>query len=126
MKQFSIVLEDKPGELARICDMLKAVNIRQITTEKIDGGSTKVKLLTADDNSVRSILKGKFDFSEEELLFIRMLDRPGELGKLAHAFSDKEINILDIYNVERGVFAVKVSNTEKETAIEIVKALHRA
>lgn len=125
MKQFSVLLDDRPGELARVCDLMKAVNIRQVTTERVSQAHTKVKLLTADDSSARAALANKFNFTEEELVFVRMLDQPGELGKLARAFGEAKVNISDIYMVDRGVFAVKIDESDREKSINVLKNLAR-
>lgn len=113
MRQFNILLEDKPGELARVCEILTHTNIKSISTDKHKSGKTLVRLVTADISSTKSALsKAGFEFSEIDILLIGLIDRPGELHKLARKLGDEGINIVDIYTMDKGVFALTVDNTQ--------------
>jgi len=123
MKQFNIVLQNQPGELAKLCDVLKPVNILQITTESLNDDTTKVKLVTADENSARTALTSKYEFSEVDILRVKISDRPGELGKLARILGDVGVNIEDIYSLDRGTIALIVEAAHKEKARETLKSI---
>ncbi len=115
MRQFNILLEDKPGELARVTAALSHTNLRSISTEKHRTGRTMVKLVTADANSTKSaLLKNTFDFTETEILLLGLIDRPGELHKLAKRLGDEGVNIADIYTMEKGTFALTVDKAQLE------------
>lgn len=117
MRQFNILLEDKPGELARVTAALSHTNLKSISTEKHKSGGTMVKLVTADANSTKSALsRNTFEFSETEILLLGLIDRPGELHKLAKMLGDEGVNISDIYTMEKGTFALTVDNGQLEKA----------
>ena len=121
MHQFNILLEDRPGELARVTAALSHTNIRSISTEKHKSGKTTVKLITADSNSTKSALvKHTFEFTETDIILVGLLDRPGELHKLAKRLGDEGVNIQDIYTMERGAFALSVDNTQLTKARELL------
>ncbi len=117
MRQFNILLEDKPGELARVTAALSHVNIKNISTEHPQGGRGVVKLVTADENSTRSALqKAGFEFSEVDIFLVGLLDRPGELNKLAKRLGDEGVNIIELYLLDRGVFALAVDKSQHDKA----------
>lgn len=121
MHQFNLLLEDRPGELARVTAALSHTNIRSISTEKHKSGKTMVKLITADSNSTKSALvKNTFDFTETDIILVGLLDRPGELHKLAKRLGDEGVNIQDIYTMERGAFALSVDNSQLAKARELL------
>ncbi len=121
MRQFNILLENKPGELARVTAALTHTNIRSISTEKHKSGRTIVKLITHDANSTKSALtKESFEFSESEILVVSLIDRPGELHKVAKRLGDEGVNIIDIYLVDRATLAVNVSPNQLDIAKELL------
>ena len=121
MRQFNILLDDKPGELARVTAALTHTNLKSISTEKHKSGRTIVKLLTADANSTKMALgREDFEFSEAEILLVGLIDRPGELHKLAKRLGDEGVNISDIYTMEKGTFALSVDKTQLDKAKELL------
>ena len=121
MRQFNILLDDKPGELARVTAALTHTNLKSISTEKHKSGRTIVKLLTADANSTKMALgREDFEFSEAEILLVGLIDRPGELHKLAKRLGDEGVNISDIYTIEKGTFALSVDKTQLGKAKELL------
>jgi|SRR3989338_6992400 len=121
MRQFNILLDDKPGELARVTAALTHTNLKSISTEKHKSGRTIVKLLTADANSTKMALgREDFEFSEAEILLVGLIDRPGELHKLAKRLGDEGVNISDIYTMEKGTFALSVDKTQLGKAKELL------
>ncbi len=121
MRQFNILLEDKPGELARVTAALTHTNIRSLSTERNKNGRTLLKLITHDTNSTKSALaKEGFDFTESEILVVSLIDRPGELHKLATRLGNEGINILDVYLVEKATLALCVDGSQLERARELL------
>ena len=112
-KEFDVVLEDRVGALADICEMLASngVNIRAVSA---DGGHG-VRLVTSDEKTTRDMLqKAKLLFSESDVISLQMLDRPGELAKVSRILAKEKVNIHSAYmlggNGEFKDVILKVSN----------------
>jgi hypothetical protein len=121
MRQFNILLEDRPGELARVTAALTHTNIRSLSTERNKNSKTLLKLITHDTNSTKSALtKAGFEFTESEILVVSLIDRPGELHKLATRLGNEGINILDVYLIEKATLALYVDKSQIERAKELL------
>lgn len=118
-KQFRVVLDDKPGELAKLAGALaeKGINIRT-------GGATThaskgvVVLIPSDETKTREVLEAqKFSFTEDEVLIARLEDKPGALAQLAKNLAAAGINIKSFIPLPTGgptiEVAVTVDNIEK-------------
>lgn len=88
---FSVVLEDKPGELGRLAALLSEadVNIDAFAADRHG-----VHILTDNPDKATVVLKGGgIAFQAEEVIEIELPNRPGELARLASALGDKGVNI---------------------------------
>ncbi len=98
-KQFEVSILDKPGEIARLAEVLakNAVNIRGISTD-LGKSLPVVHVITDDEASARRVLKsGGFDFVESEVIVISMSDKPGELSKITKKLAKAGINIESMF-----------------------------
>ena len=98
-RQFNVYVEDKVGELARVTDVLakSAVNIRGLATDKLGRGPS-VKIITDDETSTRRALaRAGFDFEESEVLVVDLIDRPGEIAKIAKQLAKDGKNISSVF-----------------------------
>jgi hypothetical protein len=110
-KQFEVSILDKPGEIARLTEVLakNAVNIRGISTDL--GKSLPVMhVITDDEASARRVLKaGGFDFLERDVLVISMSDKPGELAKITKKLAKAGVNIESMFILGPKVSEVQVA-----------------
>ncbi len=98
-KQFDVYVHDRPGEVSRVAEALarNAVNIRGIATD-VGAGRPRVHIITDDDNSARSALKGaQLEFAEHEVIVISMADKPGELAKITKKLARGGVNINSLF-----------------------------
>lgn len=98
-RQFNIYIEDKVGELARVTEVLakSAVNIRGLATDKLGRGPS-VKIITDDEASTRKALsRAGFDYEESEVLVVDLIDRPGEIAKIARQLARDGKNISSVF-----------------------------
>jgi len=115
MTQFEIILEDKPGELARLTSAISCINIRSLTNDVAHNGKSIVRFMTIDEASTRNVLVSKgFRFSENTILLVGLMDRPGELAKLTRKLADEQINIDAIQLIDRSLFALQVEPDDLE------------
>jgi hypothetical protein len=99
MKEFKIFVEHKPGELAKVTEALanRAVNIKAIASEA-DGSKASLRVVTNDVNTTIAALKeAGSSYEQNDLLTLTLLDRPGELSKVAKKLGKAKINIESIY-----------------------------
>lgn len=95
MQEFKIHIKDRIGELARVTEALarNGVNIRAIAGER-----NFVRVVTDDINTTRRALdEERLKYDLEEVVVVSLIDRPGELAKVARKLTDAEININSVY-----------------------------
>jgi len=122
MKEFKVFVADKPGELARVTEALAnaAVNIRAITSES-KHESTYLRVVTSDVQTTEKALSNsglKYELSD--ILNLELIDRPGELAKVARRLARAGINVHSIYILGskngRTEIALVVDNIERAKA----------
>lgn len=99
MKQFNVFVDDKVGELARVTEALaqSAVNIRGIATDKL-GPRPAVKIITDDEYSTRkALIRASLEFEEAEVVVVDLIDRPGEIAKIAKRAGKEGLNISSVF-----------------------------
>ncbi len=124
-QEFEVYVQNKPGDIAWIAEVLSrnSVNIRGIST---DLGSSRpmVRVVTDDEASARSALRAaKLEFAEREIEVVPLSDRPGELAKVTKHLSKAGINIESMYilgNTGSSVEEIALTVSEPERAKEVL------
>ncbi len=124
MKEFKVFVQDKPGELARVTEALanQAVNIRAIASE---GGheNSFLRVVTNDVATTERAFKlAGLKYQAQEIMNVELLDRPGELAKIARRLARAGVNVESLYILGsrngKTEIAMVVSDPEKaKTAI---------
>jgi hypothetical protein len=99
LKEFDVYVQNKPGELAKVCEMLGnyGVNIKAIASER-GNDRPMIKIVTDDEATTRSALaRTGIGFDLKDVISVRMPDRPGELGKIARKLARAMVNVESIY-----------------------------
>ena len=99
MKEFKVFVADRPGELSRVTDALSnaAVNIRAISSEAKHDNSF-LRIVTGDVSTTEKALKGTgMKYEVSEIMTLDLVDRPGELAKVARRLSRAGINVHSLY-----------------------------
>jgi hypothetical protein len=119
-KQIAVFLDNRPGTLARVCDVLKAegVNIYAISTS--DTVDHSVVRLVVDDyrKALRIFDEHNTLAVEDDVLMIEGDNKPGSLAKIAHKLSVAKINIEYCYcatspGAKRGLLIMRVRDAKK-------------
>ena len=94
MNAFIISAPNKPGELAKISELiaLKGINITSISTIGWQGGGG-IALITNDESGTRSALAGVGQVTELEIIPVILEDHPGTLAGASQKLADAGINI---------------------------------
>ena len=92
-------VNSKIGELARVTEALatQAVNIKAISSE---GGheTSFLRVVTGDVATTEKALRNAgLKFELNEILSVELMDRPGELAKIARRLARAGVNVASIY-----------------------------
>jgi len=99
MKEFKIYVKHKPGELARVTETLagRAVNIKAIASEA-KGEEALLRVVTNDVTTTQKALdESGTKYTHNDIIMLSLIDRPGELAKVAKKLGKAKINIESIY-----------------------------
>ena len=124
IKQISVFLENRPGQLRDITNSLEKeeINIRAITiAETADYGI--IRLIVEEPERAAEILKRQeFLVVFSDVVAVAVQDRPGGLAKLLDVMIEADINIEYMYSVfgktkGEAYMIFKVNDTEKLKAL---------
>jgi hypothetical protein len=93
----TLYLDDQPGELARIGDVLgqAGANIAGLCAVTSGGGQAAVHILVDDATAAFEALQraGIRIAAEQEVLVLEIEDRPGALGSIARKLGEARVNL---------------------------------
>ncbi|OBK71870.1 amino acid-binding protein [Mycobacterium sp. 1274761.0] len=97
----TLYLDDQPGELARIGDILgrAGANISGLCAVTSGGGQAELHILVDDATSAFEALQGAGIqiAAEQEVLVLDIEDRPGALGEAARELGAARVNLTLAY-----------------------------
>jgi hypothetical protein len=97
----TLYLDDEPGELARVGDLLGAAgaNIEGLCALTSGGGQAEVHILVQDPTPAFEALEraGIKIVAEEEVIVLPIEDRPGALGEVARKLGAADVNLTTAY-----------------------------
>jgi hypothetical protein len=97
----TLYLDDQPGELARVGDVLgeAGANIEGLCAVTSGGGQAEVHILVHDPTPAFEALEraGIRIAAEEEVIVLNMEDRPGALGEVARKLGKADVNLTTAY-----------------------------
>jgi hypothetical protein len=95
-KEFTIQLDDRPGMLGQLCQALadQSVNILAYQSFPLENGKSSVRLVLDNPAAAKTILDGRrADYTETEVVQVRLAKHPGELARAASRLGLVGINI---------------------------------
>jgi hypothetical protein len=97
----TLYLDDQPGELARVGDVLgkAGANIAGLCALTTGGGQAEVHILVHDATPAFEALAGAGIkiVSEQEVIVLDVEDRPGALGDVARRLGNAKVNLTTVY-----------------------------
>jgi len=119
-KDLSVVVDDRPGELARLGEATggAGVNIEGFCCVATGGATATVHILVEDVAATRSALANAGPVSDErDVIVVDVDDRPGTMAQLARKIADAGVNIDPAYTTPSGVrLVLGVGDFEKARA----------
>lgn len=119
-KQIAIFLDNRPGTLARVCDVLAraGINIYAIcTSDTVD--HSVVRMVVSDYRKALHIFEEHDTLVvEDDVLMVQASNKPGALGRIAHKLAAAKINIEYCYcaagpSEKRGALILRVASPRK-------------
>ncbi|MBN2225635.1 MAG: amino acid-binding protein [Deltaproteobacteria bacterium] len=99
IKQISVVMENIPGKLSGVSDVLGAegINIRAITVADTSDLTT-VRMIVDDPAKAILVLESKeYNIRQREVLAVETPDHPGGLNAVLRPLRDAQINVHYLY-----------------------------
>lgn len=126
IKQISIFLENKPGRLAKVTQVLgeNQIDISALSiADKTDFGILRL-IVNHPDEAVRILDQNGFAVSINEVLAVEVEDKPGGLAKTLDVLDNRGISIEYMYafvgnRSKNAIVILRVENPEK--ALEVLK-----
>jgi hypothetical protein len=117
-KDVSVILDDRPGELARLGEATGAagVNLEGVCCLATGGGTATVHILVEDVAATRSAVENAgLDVTDErDVIVVDVEDRPGTMAQVARKLADAGVNIELAYAAFGGVrLVLGVDDLEK-------------
>ncbi len=127
IKQLSVFLENKKGELTDVTATLSKEGISIKSLLLIDSTDFGIlRLILGNPDKAREVLvEAGYTVKENQVFAVRMEDEIGSFHKVATILSQKDINILYTYafmNENAGVFVFKVNRDDFNVAVEALQA----
>jgi hypothetical protein len=123
MRDFAIHVTDRPGEIARVANVLarKDVNIKSITGMGFSNQGI-IRVIADDVEAARSALnEGNIRFEESELVTALLENKAGELADIAGKMANAHVNVHAVY-----VIGLEGDLVELAFAVDDVKKAKKA
>jgi len=123
MKELLVLAKDRIGLLADLSYALgqEDVNIESISADTM-GDKAVIHLVVSDEKKGKEILERRgFIVMSSDAMVVKVIDRPGELAKVARILSDARVNIKNVQLVtkERNIalYLFRVDNVKKASSL---------
>lgn len=127
MKELSIITDNRIGTLANVAEALGGVGINiEAVAAYEQGGRAVFRILTNDATSARKSLdktQGVKGIVVSDVIVTKMLNRPGELGKLTRKMANRGIDLESVYIVNKKEDYIEVAVKPIEEHLDKVREL---
>jgi hypothetical protein len=116
--QLNLNLDNQTGTLARLCRDLAhgGVNLLALMAPETHTGRGVIRLLVANPEVARQALaRTGYEFTEEQVIFIEIKNRPGALARMTEKLHGAAIGI-------RYAYATATAKAQKTAAVIVVSA----
>jgi len=104
MKEITIIAGNETGSLAAVAEALGSVgvNIEAISAYGLDGKAV-FRVITNDATSAVKVISKlpNVQVREADTIVYKMINRPGELGKVTRKLANRGVNLESLYIVSR-------------------------
>ncbi len=125
MKQVSVFVENKPGRLASVTEVLfkAGINLRAFAiAEAGDFGIIRM-IVDRPEEAYRALKDAGFTVAINDVIGVEVKDEPGSLYRIAKALGDENVNIEYVYAFtfggEKALIILRVDDVDR--AIEVLE-----
>lgn len=121
--EFTVVLEDRPGALADLTEVLakSALNIVALHATPCPQEGFVQFITSNPDATINALRDAQQDYQVQEVLLVSLPDEPGTLARMSRALGNGGININSVYITIKGQVVLDVDDLRK--AQDIVMGL---
>jgi len=97
--QLTVKLQNKPGQLSKVSDLLgdSGINVKAITTS-VHGDGAQVHMVVDDTKKALDLLRGRgYEILERPVIAVEAPDHPGGLNAILRPLKDANINVEYLY-----------------------------
>ena len=126
VKQISVFLENKPGQLAAFTDVISegGINLRALSLAEAEDFGI-VRVIVDDVYNATAVLKEEhYIFSISDVIALEIPDTPGGLNQMIHIFGDNDVNLEYMYafaGKKKGVANMIFRVKDVDKAIAVLK-----
>lgn len=124
MKRITIVAADRKGLIADLSELLERAGVNINTIDALDEDGTAYITLEVDryDETLALLRETEFQAVPEEVLVIRIEDRPGGLARIARRLAENDVGIRGMTMLQRsnGWCAVALATDDNEKSKKIL------
>jgi hypothetical protein len=94
-KEFTVLLEDRPGMLGKVCQALADHEVNILALQSFPTrGKFVTRFIVDNPQTAKTVLNDeRLTYAETEIVQIKILHRPGEIARLASRLGKANINI---------------------------------
>ena len=94
-KEFTVLLEDRPGMLGKVCQALADHEVNILALQSFPTrGKFVIRFIVDNPQTAKTVLTNeRLTYAETEIVQIKILHRPGEIARLASRLGKANINI---------------------------------
>lgn len=121
--EFKARLENKPGTLARVGTVLGDAGINIVAIQGFSRGEESIVQFVPDnpDKTAAALEAAGIPYTNREVLIVKVLDEPGDLGDVALVMTDAGINIDSVYVTTAGHVVLGVDDLDG--AIQVAEGM---
>jgi hypothetical protein len=103
MKAIKLIIEDRPGVMAEIADLLaqQQINIQKIEGETVDRYAVLELVVDRPDDAMRLLHTHGMQAVSDDLITIRIADQPGALARVTRELKDAKLSLRGISTLQR-------------------------
>lgn len=102
--QFCIGLDNKPGQLAKLCTVFREadVNVEALCVSDDSDGVWVNVVATPEEVAERVLGDNDYRYLTEKVVTMQVGNQPGELGRVAAKLAEADVNINYVYGAGTG------------------------
>ncbi len=117
--EFKVSLENKPGTLAQVGTVLGDADVNIVAIQGFSRGEESIIQFMPDnpDKAAAALQAAGIPYTNREVLIVKVLDEPGDLGDVALVMTEAGINIDSVYVTTAGNVVLAVDDLKGATQV---------